>query len=119
MDFVNMTPHTINVLHPIANNDDPTDIDYKTLLTIEPSGETIRLSENWTVIGSVGNIALYHCAFGSEAELPPEQDNRVYVVSAMVANAFPERTDFVMVAKTVRDENGYIMGCEAFASATL
>ena len=105
-----MTPHAINLM---------TEGDgiMECIETIEPSGESIRLDEEIEEIGDINGFPLFFYQFSS-AHLPDEIDDTIYVVSAMVANAYPERTDFVMVAKTVRDENGRIIGCEGFSTAT-
>jgi hypothetical protein len=110
--FVNMTPHAINLLTSEGEN----------IATIEPSGSMIRLDEEWSPIGTFDidghSVDLLHCEYSS-GEIPEPVEGTTFIVSAMVANAFPERKDFVMVAKTVRDENGRIIGCTAFASASL
>ena len=107
--FVNMTPHPINLL---TNEGKEIDI-------IEPSGETIRLEEEWSPIGTFDirgeSFPLMHCEYSS-GDVPEPGEGTIFIVSAMVANAYPERKDFVIVAKTVRDENGRICGCTAFAS---
>jgi len=104
--FVNMTPHVINVIKPNSEK------------KIEPSGDTIRLVEDWNKINRLGGIDVLICYYSSEVELPPILDDTYYIVSAMIANAFPEREDFLIVAKTIRDENGHIAGCKAFARIT-
>ena len=108
--FVNMTPHAINLLttegEEIANF---------------PSEGKIRLNEEWSPIGTFNieghSVSIGHCVFSS-GEIPEPVEGTTFIVSALVANAYPERTDFVMVANTVRDDNGRIIGCTAFASAT-
>ena len=103
-NFVNMTPHTINLIN--ANIE----------FAIEPSGKTIRLQEEWSVIGDFdGIIDVLNCVYSPSEDLPEKIDGTFYIVSAMVANAFPERDDFIIVAKTIRDDNGRICGCMAFA----
>ena len=109
--FVNMTPHAINLLTTEGEN----------IATIEPSGLTIRLDEEWSPIGTFDieghSVDLMHCEYSS-GSIPSSEEGTIFIVSAMVANNYPERKDFVMVAKTVRDDNGRIIGCTAFASAT-
>ena len=107
--FVNMTPHPINLLKAEGEE----------IAVIEPSGETIRLEEEWSPIGTFDingeSFPLMRCEYSS-GDVPEPVEGTIFIVSAMVANAYPERKDFVIVAKTVRDENGRICGCTAFAS---
>ena len=109
--FVNMTMHPINLLTTEGEE----------IAVIEPSGQTVRLDEEWSPIGTFTIndhlVDLLHCDYSS-GSIPEKVKGTIYIVSAMVANAFPDRNDFVMVAKTVRDDNGRIIGCTAFASAT-
>ena len=60
---------------------------------------------------------MLHSEFSS-GDAPSPVDGVIFIVSALVANAYPERTDFVMVENTVRDDNGRIIGCTSFAAAT-
>lgn len=108
MDIVNMTPHPINLL----------DEDNNPIQTIAPSGDTIRLSQEETVVDSLAGVDVLHIAFTASEELPEFLSGTYFVVSALVANAYPHHTDFLMVARTVRDENGRIIGCTAWARAT-
>tara|TARA_R110002012_G_C11596666_1_gene606865 strand:- start:1053 stop:1445 length:393 start_codon:yes stop_codon:yes gene_type:complete len=111
-----MTPHAINLMTESG----------KSIATFEPSGSTIRLDEEWSPIGSFGIhsetfddtmvVPLLHCVYGS-GSIPEPVEGTIFIVSALVANAYPDRRDFVMVAKTVRDENGRIIGCTGFAAA--
>ena len=111
MTFINMTPHAINLLTTEGEN----------IATIEPSGSMIRLEEEWSPIGTFDieghSVDLMYCEYSS-GSIPEPVEGTIYIVSAMVANNYPDRRDFVMVAKTVRDENGRICGCTAFASAS-
>tara|TARA_R110000824_G_scaffold226017_1_gene413688 strand:- start:672 stop:1043 length:372 start_codon:yes stop_codon:yes gene_type:complete len=119
-NFVNMTQHAIN----IVNNN------MTIPFVIEPSGETIRLNEEWNVAKTEGasvsvrlnleNGGIFHlpvlvCKYTASGELPEKVEGTIYIVSAMVAKAYPYREDFLIPAKTVRDENGRIIGCEHLA----
>ena len=106
--YINMTPHPINLL----------DADSEPIMTIEPSGETIRLLEEKEVVDSLDGVDVLVITFSAGGNLPEVMDDVYYIVSALVANAYPERADFLMVAGTVRDENGRIKGCTAWARAS-
>jgi hypothetical protein len=114
-DITNLTPHPVTILT----------LDGERELETIPSSGSIRLNENVTELGDgilfrSFAIPLLHITFEADNAISdwPERDNHFYIVSALVANAYPERTDFLMVAKTVRDDEGRIKGCTAFASAT-
>ena len=48
----------------------------------------------------------------TEAHLPPSKPDTYYIVPAQVAQAFPERADFLTVHKSVKDyDTGRIVGC--------
>ena len=50
-----------------------------------------------------------------ESNLPDYEEGVYYIVSALVANAYPERKDLLMVNETIRDDDGRIIGCKSFA----
>jgi hypothetical protein len=115
--IINMTPHDINLMKCIEDGH------WRPVETIPKSGKTIRLNEAITVVGEVISKSIeyqiLHYNYSGGDELPIQKEGVRYIVSAMVANAHPERTDFLMVAKTVRNDEGRIIGCEAFAVATM
>jgi len=106
--FTNMTPHPINLL----------DAATEPIMTIEPSGDTIRLTESKEVVDNIEGVDVLEITFSAGGNLPAVVDGVYYIVSALVANAYPERLDFLMVANTLRDDNGRIYGCTAWARAT-
>ena len=109
--LVNMTPHDIVLLN-----------DTTVILELPPSGNTIRLDQTDEMVDDLmisdHQIEIVHTVFESAVSLPEILPNTFYIVSALVANAYPERFDFLIVARTVRDENGRIKGCTAFARAS-
>ena len=105
--FVNMTPHPINLFIEGEGG--------KEEILIEPCGKTIRLKENWSEIKVVNGVPITHCSYTSEVDLPDIEEGVYYIVSAMVANAFPDRNDFLIPAQTIRDEKGRIVGCTSLA----
>tara|TARA_B100000287_G_scaffold345115_1_gene332418 strand:+ start:176 stop:532 length:357 start_codon:yes stop_codon:yes gene_type:complete len=106
-ELVNMTPHEITMI-------DENDHD-NVLMRIEPSGETVRLAEEVVQVSTINGFKLNKHTFGS-ANLPPKKTKTLYVVSALVANAHPERDDFIMVSKAVRNDEGRIVGTTGFAT---
>ena len=104
--FINLTPHDINIIDEFDES-----------FTIPASGNTVRLDSTEETLFTIGDIEVNQVTYSSADELPPMVENHYYIVSALVANAYPDRRDFLMVHKTVRDDNGRIIGCRAFAQA--
>lgn len=106
-----MTPHPINLLTTEGEE-----------IATFPSEGTIRLEKSSYQIGSCDveghSVELLHSTFNSNDDIPEPVEGTTFIVSALVANAYPQRFDFVMVENTVRDDNGRIIGCTAFASAS-
>lgn len=101
MKVVNMTPHQITM-------EDGNNI---------PSSGVIRLREeviSETHLDGV-EVPLKVKRFVAEATtpLPEVAAGTLYIVSAIVANAFPEREDFV-TPETARRADGSISHCTAF-----
>lgn len=105
--FTNQTPHDINLF----NHED------ELIHTIPASGDTVRLNTSEETLFYLGDIEVNQVTYMSADDLAPYVLNHYYIVSALVANAYPDRRDFLMVHKTVRDDNGRIIGCRAFAQA--
>lgn len=105
--FTNLTPHDINLF----NYED------ELIYTIPASGEIVRLYTTEETLFYLGDVEVNQVTYMSADVLAPFVRNHYYIVSALVANAYPDRGDFLMVHKTVRDDNGRIIGCRAFAQA--
>ena len=120
-NFVNMTPHSINLV----------DSDHSALATIEPSFLLLRVprpkdemvreltvgTATVTVNRKVfaGLSAVVVDAEGNETALPEPVEGTYYIVSRIACEAMPERSDLLMVDGTVRDDNGRIIGCTGFS----
>ena len=101
--LVNLTPHSINVLD--KNNQE--------IMAI-PSTGIARCTVVKENIGSVNNIPINASKFGEVEGLPEAQQDTIYIVSLLVAQAVANRKDILIVDDTVRDEQGRIIGCRAF-----
>ena len=102
--IVNLTPNEINLI-----------VDGNEIIIPKSDLSPIRLNEEWTDLGEVHGIPLVSCNYTSDVELPPIIEGTIYITSAIVANAFPERTDFVIPAQGLRDEDGRIYARQSFA----
>ena len=105
MTIVNLTPHTINFL----------DGDNNPILTVEPSGTVARAKQTRILCGNIAGIPVNQCAYGAVQGLPEPAKETIYIVSAITAQASPEREDVYIVDDSVRDENGRIIGVRALA----
>ena len=92
--IVNLTPHPINL----------------------PTGEfrskgLARVQQTTEFIGKFDEIDLTRSTFGEVTGLPPQSNGVLYVVSAMVRLALPNRIDLASPSLIVRNDNGLIVGC--------
>lgn len=105
MRIINLTPHSITFVDDAGN----------TILTIEPSGQIARCSVTREKIGEINGIPINKSRFGKVENLPKPQEDTIYIVSALTAQAVPERKDVYITDDAVRDEQGRIIGCRALA----
>ena len=116
----NLTPHTVRVFSA-------TD---EIVAEIPPSGMVARIEKlgsfrNDSEVVSVQNfgdadeiweynIPILTASVTDITDLPDEQANVRFIVSAMLRAACPDRPDLVSPADLVRDESGSVIGCRAF-----
>ena len=110
MNIMNLTPHALNLMP--EGPDGPT-------VTIPPSGIVARCTTSRVTV-TVDNITIpvNRTQFGTVTGLPDPQQvgpDTIFVVSALVAQAVPERQDVFIVDDAVRDEQGRIIGARALA----
>ena len=113
--FVNTTPHEINLILEGGNVTIPTsDVSFRVRsesvtvgqLTVDGSPVDVRTRQFSDVTCTIG---------GEEVPLPNQQEGVFYIVSRITAEALPDRSDLLMVDGTVRDDDGRIIGCTGFA----
>ena len=110
MNIMNMTPHAINLM----------DAEGTVIMTVEPSGIIARAAQTREQTGTLdlGNgvqFPVNKSVYGEVVGLPAAEEGTIYVVSALTAQAVPERADVFIVDNAVRDEAGRIIGCMGFA----
>lgn len=105
MNIINLTPHAINFLRE----------DNSVLATIKPSGTIARASQTREKVGNIDGIAVNQCSYGAVTGLPNPQDDTIYLVSALTAQACRDRNDVFITDDAVRDDVGRIIGCRAIA----
>lgn len=104
MKLVNLTPHNIVM---ILNGE------VKETLVSKGLARCSMISNE---IGQINDYTLSENTYGEVVGLPQPQEGVIYIVSSIVANALKGvRNDIVVVDKTVRNENGQIIGCTGFA----
>lgn len=119
--LVNMTPHTITVYA----TDDCQEVvkgSYVSLVLKEgaepimtlPSEGVARASSSKELLYTIDSIPVYKTVYGEPEGLPEPAPNTYIVVSALTAQAAPQRHDLLIIDGAVRDSEGRICGCTAF-----
>lgn len=103
MNIINCTPHAVTVV----------DAEGKILRIIESNGSPIRLASSTVPAGEFDGVPLTRTEFGEPVNLPDPQEGAVYIVSQIVKNAIPGRSDLVVPAEVLRDDKGQIIGCRS------
>ena len=110
MRIVNLTPHPLNLMP--EGPDGPT-------VTIPPSGQVARCAVDRVLVDTVAvggiTVQVNQTRFGEVSGLPDPQPDTIFVVSALVAQAVPDRSDVFIVDDAVRDDQGRIIGARALA----
>lgn len=101
----NLTPHAITFFAE----------DNSILCTVAPEGVVARAAQSRTRTGVIAGIPVNQCAYSAVTGLPAPEPDTIYIVSALTAQACPDRADVFIVDDTVRDESGRIIGCRALA----
>jgi hypothetical protein len=105
MRILNYTPHTISLLDGDGHTTEYT------------SNGVARCKEQKTIIGSAGGYPVYSITYGELSGLPDVEDNTVIIVSALAAQAAKAtgRNDCYIVADTVRNDAGQVVGAKGLA----
>lgn len=126
MKIVNMTPHAIHIV----------DGDGQVVKTYEKGDSQIRLAVKTVQLEPLEDgTPTSRTEFGEAEGLPEYEGYKshfgpgeggydsdydmdgsplvYYIVSQLVKNAFPERTDLLVPAEVARDDKGVILGCRS------
>ena len=102
MKFVNLTPHDVVVI-----------VDGKT--TVFPKTEAIArcevIRQKFSIIDG---IPIYATRLGNAIGLPPMEEGKLFIVSALVKDREYNRQDLVSPGNLIRNEAGFVIGCEGF-----
>lgn len=106
--ILNCTPHTINICDASGNKIQ----DY-------PTYRVARVETEMEVVGNGNGIPIKRVKYKEAEWLPQKTENTLYIVSMVVAQACPEREDFICPNtapnEVVRDDEGKIIGVKSFA----
>lgn len=105
MNFINLTPHAVHIM-PLGPEGP--------VRTIPSSGQ-VRVATEREHAGYFGGIPINRTYFGKVEGLPEEQEDTLYVVSSITAQAAPHRRDLLVPDDPVRDSEGRVIGCRALA----
>ena len=103
--IINLTPHPVNLL----------DVDANVVITFHTEG-LARCYQNDVIIGRLNkDIILTKTSYGEVIGLPEQSPRTFYIVSRLVRNALPNRTDLLVPNQLIRDSEGQIVGCRSFS----
>lgn len=107
MKIINLTPHAVYVFKDGA------------IYASYPPEGIARAEQTDKKIGSVNGIPIYSTSFGAVTGLPRPTPYAFYIVSLATAQAAQQNGratgDLLITSHPVRNEDGVIIGCEAFA----
>ena len=102
--LINLTPHPVKIRRSDG-----------TFITL-PKGEIVpRLATENTVVGEIDGAPVNKTVFGATTDLPEAIDGTTLVVSRLVKDANPGRTDLVCPGTAIRDDDGNIVGADGFS----
>jgi len=95
----NLTPHRITI----------SDKDQSIVLTLPPEDNPARCSEVTKDHGEFDGFPLVLKSYGKVENLPDPEEDVLYIVSKIICDACPDRTDIASPGDLFRDENGEVM----------
>lgn len=104
MNFINLTPHEVNIYEG-----------EKLVKTVPASGKVARREQREEVLGKVDGITITEQFFYGTSGVPSQKEGIAYIVSRIVAEAFTFRDDLYIPGPMVRDENGRVIGCQGLS----
>ncbi len=97
--FVNLTPHDIVIQNEVGTR------------SIPASGEVARCAITSSDAGEACGVPLSYSLYGAVKNLPEPAEGVLYIVSALVRSALPQRLDLASPGELVRDGLGNVVGC--------
>ena len=106
--IVNLTPHEISFVFENGS-----------MFKVAPSGVVARVANSSEEVGQICvskfdlRIPIKKTVYGEVEGLPAPAKGVIYIVSSLVAQRVPSRSDVFIPNESVRDENGRIIGCRS------
>ena len=120
---INCTPHDVNIYTPsgcymrdgcLYRRED--EIEFPQPFRTYPAAkEPARVTFVQKTAGMADGILIYWWAPEELVNLPEPKPDTYYIVSKMLAQACPEREDFILPGNLVRNESGDVVGCIDFS----
>lgn len=89
--------------------------DGKTILNTIPSSGVARAEQTRESLGDINGIPVCKTIYGRVEGLPSPQENTIYIVPVLTAQAASGRDDLFIVDDLVRDPSGKILGYKSLA----
>lgn len=104
MNINNCTPHALHL-----RRIDGTFLDL-------PKGITVpRLTTTKSTVVEINGLQVTRQVFGDVAGLPDQEPGTILIVSRMVKDACPERTDLYCPGELIRDPDGAVIGADGLS----
>ena len=91
------------------------DMDIQPFLTYPAAAEPARVNFAQTYAGMADGILVFRWVPDDIVNLPDPKPGTYYIVSKMIAQACPEREDFIFPGTLVRDAEDHVVGCIDFS----
>ena len=111
MRFINTCPHEIKEI--TSNTVFPPDPDNQVRVQTERD-HSHSVSLDTELYGSEKQVAIYKKTYGALSYTPPVKEGVIYIVSVLVKQACPDRSDFVSPSDLFRNNRGEVIGCKGF-----
>ena len=122
MTIINLTPHEIKIVWENTRDmEDGQLYIQKPELVLPASDKPARVTQDVVCTGYISRLnylPIYSYEFGEVVNLPEPESGTIYIVSKMVAEAVAANTnrdDVFIVAETIRDASGRIIGCKGIS----
>lgn len=102
-EIINATPHPIRIVHE----------DGTLMREFPPSGIVIRLTASTEQCGEIDGVPISRTVYSYPVGLPDPKSGTYYIVSQLVKNALPNRTDLLVPAQVVYDADRKVIGCQS------
>jgi hypothetical protein len=110
-NIVNLTPHDVVIYDQSGKN---------IIMQIPPTAPAARVQSETLVIDDIDGVPVTCIKYGKVENLPEPREGTVYIVSMLVQQALPQRTDLLRPdtspQNVVRDAAGQILGVKALAA---